>query len=92
MEPQAALVRADRAVHLDAEAAVDLHVALVVLPRHAEHHHPLGLDHPLEDLRAAVLGTTLEHEVERLDDFLHGLMELRLAGFLALRSAMRSRA
>ena len=42
VEAQAALVGADRAVHLDAEAAVDLHLALVVQPRHAEHDHALG--------------------------------------------------
>ena len=41
MEPQAALVGADGAVHLDAEAAVDLHLAAVVDPRHAEHDRPL---------------------------------------------------
>ncbi len=51
VEAQAALVGADRAVHLDAEAAVDLDLALVVHPRHAEHDHALGLDDPLEDLR-----------------------------------------
>ena len=48
MEAQPALVRADGAVHLDAEAAVDLDVALVVDPRHAEHDDALGLDDAFE--------------------------------------------
>ena len=47
MEAQAALVGADSAVRLHAVAAVDLHLALVVLPRHAEHHDALRLDHAL---------------------------------------------
>ena len=50
VEAQAALVGADGAVHLDAEAAVDLDLALVVDPGHAEHDHALGLDDALEDL------------------------------------------
>ena len=56
MEPQAALVRADGAVHLDAEATVDLDLAVVVDPGHAEHEHALRLDDALEHLRFAVGG------------------------------------
>jgi hypothetical protein len=48
VEAQAALVGTDGAVHLDAEAAVDLDFALVVHPGHAEHDDALGLDDPLE--------------------------------------------
>ena len=58
---------------------VDLDLALVVDPRHAEHDDALGLDDPLEDLGFAVLGMALEHGLERLGDFLDGLMELGLA-------------
>ena len=78
VEAQAALVGADRAVHLDAEAAVDLDLALVVDPRHAEHELTLGLDDPLEDLGLAVLGVLVEHEGQRLGDLLDGLVELGL--------------
>ena len=80
MEAQAALVGADRAVHLDAEAAVDLDVAAVVLPRHAEHHDALGLDDALEDARAAQIGTARQHEIDALEDLLDGLMELGFGG------------
>ena len=48
MEAQSALVGADGAVHLDAETAVDLNVALIVEPRHAEHEDALGLDNSFE--------------------------------------------
>jgi hypothetical protein len=84
MEAQAPLVGADRAVHLDAEAAVDLDAPLVVHPGDAEHHDALGLHDPFEDLGRAVLGMALEHEAERLRDLLHGLVELGLRGVLGL--------
>ena len=84
MEAQAALVGADGAVHLDAEAAVDLDLALVVDPGHAEHDHALGLGDALEDLGLAVLRVLLDHELEGLGHLLDGLMELGLAGVLGL--------
>jgi hypothetical protein len=84
VEPQAALVGPDRAVHLDPIAAVDLIGAAIVLPGHTEHHHALGLDESLEDLGAAVLGPALEDQIQRFDDFLHRLMELGLARVLGL--------
>ena len=59
-------------------AAVDLDVALVVQPRHAEHDHPLGLAEPLEDPVLLVLGVPLEDRLERLEHLLDRLMELRL--------------
>jgi hypothetical protein len=79
MEPKSSLVRPDRAVHLDAIAAVDLDLAGVVHPRDAEHDHALGLDHPLEDLRLAVLGIPFEGDLNRLGHLAHRLVELELA-------------
>jgi len=84
MEPQPAFVGADRAVHLDTESAVDVDVALIVLPRDAEHDHALRLDDPLEDLGLAIFRMTLENERERLDHFLDGLVKLRLRRVLRL--------
>jgi hypothetical protein len=49
VEAQAALVGAERRVELHAEAAVDLHLALVVDPRHAEDDLALGLADALDD-------------------------------------------
>ena len=49
MEAQSALVGTDRAVHLYAVTAVDLDLALVVEPRHAEHYHALGFGDPFEN-------------------------------------------
>jgi hypothetical protein len=86
VEAQAALVRADRAVHLDAEAAVDLDVALVVDPRHAEHHHALGLDDALEDLALAQSGALVEHRRQRGQDSSTAWWNSGSPGFLALVS------
>ncbi len=62
MEAQAAFVRPDGAVHLDTEAAVDLDVALVVKPRHAEHKHALRLYDPLENAGGDVFGMLLQYQ------------------------------
>ena len=73
MEPQAAFVGPDGAVHLDPIPPVDLDVALVVDPVDAEEDGPLRLGHPLQDPLLAVLGVPLEqrrnrsgHESQRL--------------------------
>ena len=53
MEPDATLVRANGHAVLNAVAPVDLHAAVVVHPRHAEHDDALGLHQALQQ---AVLG------------------------------------
>jgi hypothetical protein len=70
--------RADRAVELDAHPAIDLHLAAVVLPRHAEHDHAFGLDDPLEHLGLAKLRVSVKDRHDRLDDFVNRLMEFLL--------------
>ena len=82
MEPQAALVGAQGAVELDAVAAVDLIVALVIQPGDAELDGPLGLDHPLQKGCLLILGMGVDHGGQGGQDLLHGLQELRLAGIL----------
>src|SRR5262252_6538022 len=82
MEAQPAFVRADRAVHLHSEAAVDLNAPLIVLPRHTEHDHAFRLNQALDDPRAAVFGPPLEHKVERFHDLLNRLVEFRLSRVL----------
>ena len=76
METQAAFVGTDRAVHLNAEPAVYVQLALIVLPGDAEDDHALRLDDPLDDLRFAILRMLIQDECERLDDFLDGLVKL----------------
>ena len=64
VEAQAALVGPERGVELDAEAAVDLDLALVVLPRHPEDDLPFRLADALDDLALAELGVLGEHRSE----------------------------
>jgi hypothetical protein len=80
VEPQAALVGADGAGELHAVAPVDLDLARVVHPGDAELDHPLGLDHPLEDLGLVVLGVLLEDHHQGTDHLADGLEELWLVG------------
>ena len=82
VEAQAALVGADGAVHLDAEAAVDLDVALVIEPWHAEHEHALGFGDALKNPGGDVLGVSLQHKAQRLEHFLYSLVKFRFRGIL----------
>ena len=90
MKTQAALVRPDRAVHLDAEPAVHMQFAVVVLPGDAKHDRALRFDDPLDDLRLPIFRMLIEDEGERLDYFLHGLVELRFARVLGLHVGHQS--
>ena len=65
-------------------AAVDLDLALVVDPRHAEHDHALGLDEALEKGVLLVLGVGVERGLQGLEDLLCRLDELGLLGIAGL--------
>src|SRR5436309_9290257 len=84
MKSQSAFVRPDRAVHLHPEAAIDVDLALVVLPRHAEHDHAFRFNDAFEDFRFAIARVPIEHERERLDYFLHRLVKLGFARVFGL--------
>ena len=80
MEAQAALVGADGAVELDAVAAVDLHLALIVHPGHTEGDDPLGLDQALDQAGLLILGVLFHQGLDALQHLPHSLQELRLVG------------
>src|SRR5690606_31360114 len=80
MEAQAALVRAESAVEADTEPAVDVHLAAVVLPRHAEDDLPLGLADPLDDLVLRVLRVFAQDRRKRRGYLRNCLKELAFAG------------
>jgi hypothetical protein len=84
VEAQTALVRAQRAVELDAEAPVDVDPAPVVLPRHPEDDLPLRFDQPLDQARLGVLGAGREHRRERLQYLVGCLVELGLGRIAVL--------
>ena len=64
MKAQPALVGPDGAVHLDAEAAVDLDFPLVVHPGHPEHDDPFRFYDAFEYFRRPVFRMAFQHEGE----------------------------
>src|SRR5205807_965639 len=84
MKSQSAFVRPDRAVHLDPEAAIDVDLALVVLPRHPEHDHAFRLNDAFENFGFPVMRISIQHQGERLDYFLHRLVKLGFARVFGL--------
>ena len=75
MEAQAAFVRADGAVELHAVAVVDLDLAFVVDPLHAELDDAFRNDDAFEDAVLFVLGFTVEQRSEGFEDLGHALDE-----------------
>ncbi|MPM53074.1 hypothetical protein SDC9_99838 [bioreactor metagenome] len=80
VEAQAALEWTDGHAVLDAEAAVDLNVAMVVGPGHAEHHHAFRLDEALEQALLGVARVLFDEGPQALHHFRDGLQELWLTG------------
>ena len=90
MKTQAAFVRPDSAVHLDAEAAVHVQLTVIILPWDAEHDHAFRLDDALDNLGLSIFRMLLEHERERFDYFLDSLVEFRFARILGLHFGHQS--
>ena len=80
MEADAALVGADGAVHLHAVAAVDLDLAPVVEPRHAEDDDPFGFGDAFQNLHPLEYGAGHDVRGQRFGHLADGLVELRFAG------------
>ena len=64
MQPEPALDGTQRAVELNAVAAVHLHAAMIVHPGHTEDDCPLRLHQPLHQPRLFILGMTLDHRIQ----------------------------
>ena len=90
VEAQTALVRADGAAHLDAVAAVDLHLATVIDPGHAKQNGAFRLDHALENAGLAITRIGFEEGPQTAHHLLHRLVEFRLIG-IALFQARQER-
>ena len=80
MEPESPLVRPERGVELDAEAAVDVHLPTIVVPGDAEDDLALRFAQPLDDLVVVQLWVLREGGPDRPEHVTHGLVELMLAG------------
>ena len=79
VETYTAFVRANGAIHLHTESAVDLHFALIVHPRHTEHYHALGFNDALHDLLLAQIRVRHDHRRYTFHYFADGLVKLLLA-------------
>ena len=81
MEAQAALVRSDRVIELDAEASLDMHLSCIVSPGDTEHDHSVRLHQSLEQSGVTVLFLACVND--RPDGFQHlghSLNKFRLIG------------
>ncbi len=78
MKTQAALERANGVVELDAEAAVDLHISLIVHPGHPEDHGSFRFDNPLVNIGLHKFRVLFYGRLQRFHDFFDRLMKFRL--------------
>ena len=86
MQAQTALVRANRAVELHTVAAVDLHLALIVHPRHTEGDDALRLHEAFEQSRRFVLlFVPFDNGLKGRQNFGRRLNEFRLVGVANLQ-------
>ena len=85
VESQSAFVRADGAVELYAVSDVDLYLAFVVHPRHAEGRDALWFDDSLHDFSFLEFRMLVVHILNRGKHFSHGLQELGLSWMLLLQ-------
>src|ERR1039458_5612172 len=90
VKAEPALVRPDGAVHLDAVAAVDLHLAVAVGPGDAEHDDPFRLGHALKNLGLLVFGVLLDERPNRLSDLGYRLVKLRFGGIPLLECGQKT--
>ena len=84
VEAQTPLVRAEHRRELHTVAAVDLQAAGVVDPRHAEDDLPLRLHQTLHDAGLDELRVRVEDRRDRVEDLVHGLLELGFVGVARL--------
>ena len=80
VEPNTSFIGTDSAVHLYAVAAVDLDLALVVEPRHAEDDDALGFGDAFEHLHLAQDGVHDDVLRQRFGNLLHRLMKFGFTG------------
>ena len=82
MEANTALIRANSAIHLHPEAAVNLHLALIVHPGYTEHYHALGFNHTLKHFLLTHIRIRHHYGRNTLHYFANRLMKLILTGVL----------
>jgi hypothetical protein len=87
MEAQAAFVGADGRVELHTVAAVDLHLASVIHPRHTEHDDALRLNQALDQACLFIFRMGLNNRLQAFENFLNSL-QIFLLFSIALNKAL----
>ncbi len=87
METDAAFIRADGLVELDAVAEIGLHVAVVVDPCHAESKYSVRFYHPFDDTCLFKFGVLVIDVGHADQHFLDGLKIFFLTGMLRFKRA-----
>jgi hypothetical protein len=80
VEAQAAFVRADGGVHLDAVAAVDLDLSFVVHPSDAEHNHALGFNDAFKQVLLGIFRIFRQKRTQTHEYFFNRLVKRLLIG------------
>ena len=85
MEADAALVRANGIVELDAVTQIDVHLAAIVAPGHSEGQHAVRLDHTLHDFGFLELRMFVVDVLNGVQHFTNSLQILLFARMLRLQ-------
>ena len=80
METQTSLIRADRAVKLYAETAVDLNLTLVIHPRYAEFDDAFRLYQHFNHAALNEFRIFFYNRLQRFQNLMHSLMKFRFCG------------
>ena len=80
MEPESALVGADRVVELHPVGTVRADVVVVVEPADAEDDDAVRFGHPFQDRAGRILRMVIQEGDQRPDHFSYRLLKLALAG------------
>lgn len=87
METQSSFIWPDRAVKLHTEAAVNLHLIVVVYPCYTEHDLAFRFNDSVKNTRFYPFRMLLRHWFKGFQNLCHGLMKFRSFGFLFLQSS-----
>ena len=85
METYTAFVRANGAVHLNAETAVYVNLTFVIHPRNTEHDYSLRLNYTLHDLLIQEVRVLKDIRSNALYNLTNCLMEFLLTGILGYK-------
>src|SRR6185312_14382265 len=87
MKAQTAFEWAEGRVELNAKASIDLHLPLVVNPRHTEDDLPFRLANAFDQRRFGIVGMFGDNRTKAIENLAHGLVKFILPGLRRRTSA-----